>query len=1594
MESPKLEPWDPSLAEEPELLSSRITAVYRDSNGVLWFGTMDKGVSRFSPKTGSWSTYTTKDGLANDSVLDIARSGDGSVWFGTAGGGVSRFNPNNRSWSTYTVIDGLAGNFVHKIAHAADDSLWFGTFGGGVSRFDPKTGAWTTYTTKDGLAHDDVRAIAQAADGSLWFGTFGGGVSRFDPKTGAWVPYTTKNGLAHNSVQSITQVVDGSLWFGTFGGGVSRFDPKTGAWATYTTKNGLAHDDVQSIAQVADGSLWFGTLDGGVSRFDPKTGAWATYTTKNGLAHDDVRAIAQAADGSLWFGTFAGGVSRFDPKAGSWATYTAKDGPTHHAVLKIAQAADGSLWFVTINGSLSRFDPKSGSWATYATKDGFAFNDVRAIVQDADGLLWFGTSDGVSRLDPKTGAWGTYTTKDGLAHDDVRAIAQDADGSLWFGTSNGVSRFDPKTRSWITYTTKDGLAHDGVRAIAQDSDGSLWFGTSNGVSRFDPKAGAWITYTTKDGLAPDGVQAIARDADGLLWFGTSDGVSRFDPKTRSWTTYNIDGSLSANIQGRSQFLHMATAPAGSLWFSSVQMSASGSVRMFGGSSPIGSFWSSYLIMKGYIYNNSILPFAQDTDEFVYQSTVVRGRISRFDTKTRSWATYFTKSGLGVALTIAGDASGSLWVGSARGTTRFVAGRSNEAGTAQAITRSRARIVVAGDLAAVAGPNGLSFVSSDWKAHSIGTRSSFSPGANITALAPCSSGVVWAGTDLGGLTLRVPTLRVPERPLQITPDQKLPSWTVTAISVVPDTGCARAWVGTTAGPALVRREQETLHADPVHWEGMPTGPVDALVAGEDGSVYLAYNALPSDQFLDPDLAKRRSRTRVYHVSAPDRPRAREIVAVDALAASQVRALAYSPKHGLWAGTSAGLFVVKASEKGSAGAGAERFEPVTGQGRLPPMPISRLVIAPDDAKTLWMGVDRQGDTPALVVGYRPGTGWVYTLTPDLGVPRGNTIDDLAFTPDGDLIVLVGSTLARGPVFVPIAPDPTWLIWLAASVIGVLVVAATVAVAQRRNLYLRTPLAGLALAGLPSTIASMRRFRVLDESWSRLGLPTTRVRSIEALASPAAPPSKQLRALADLLGMEHAAAAPVKARPHGVSYLAARLPYPAPLRGHPVAFVSLDLAQARSAEPAHLRAALEAALKEANQRFELPFVLLARDDVQRDVLPADLGSLRLGERELKALLFARDPQRTFAGLLHARRLVALSPYTTSGEVKDEQMFFGRVALLKELLIASSIQHIVIGPRRVGKTSLLKRLLRELPARRPDVDAAFVDLLGVADPTRAARTLARTLKRDVPRDHEPETALADLLRAHFQDSGKRGLVLIDEADGLIQADAARGYPLLSALRTLQAEEVCSFILAGYLFLYRESLNHRSPLYNFATVRTLGPLEREAARDLALVPMQRLGVAYADPELPSRIAERTGGYPSFVQELCDAELDVLREVGSGDLVLSAEHLAQAEQKVGVSLRDVFRSNAGDEAQLLVYQLLDRDDFSAADAQQALASALGRAVPTAVVDRALQELRLFGFLVEQHGRFSFAIPLLRDTLRAGDQGHAAEQLMATLSSSS
>ncbi|WP_428263409.1 AAA family ATPase [Haliangium sp.] len=535
------------------------------------------------------------------------------------------------------------------------------------------------------------------------------------------------------------------------------------------------------------------------------------------------------------------------------------------------------------------------------------------------------------------------------------------------------------------------------------------------------------------------------------------------------------------------------------------------------------------------------------------------------------------------------------------------------------------------------------------------------------------------------------------------------------------------------------------------------------------------------------------------------------------------------------------------------------------------------------------------------------------------------------------------------------------------------------------------------LPRLLRLLRRARELDNVWESLDVPRTRLRLLEPLVDRGCNGPQAMRWLAELLGMKEAAQSEVYEALPGLWFMNISLPDPEGLRGHALVFLGLDL-ELIHADGEHsddeVRRRLEVLVESQSSRFEDPYLLLCRhrDDISVDLLPHKPrhNGLVIGVNELRTLLWARAPARTLAGYLVTRGLdTTLSPYRTAGEVEDANMFFGRERLLGELL--RQPRHLLIGPRRIGKSSLLRRVAEQLDDGEPSREVIYLDLTMVEDPWIAGRHLADKLGIRVPENAHRDTLFVDLLRGRYADGRRKGVLLLDEFDGLASYDAEHRRRLVSCMRTLQAEGVCSFVLTGFDFLHREYLDQASPLYNFATVHVLGPLASQAARDLVLEPLRRIGVRFESDDLVADIVRVTGGYPSIVQTFCAELLDNLR---STDLCVSAGDVDRASRSPAVlgHIEEGFRMNASSEARVAMFGMLDHDHFGVGDIASALERYVDREVPYRVAEEIVRQLVIGGFIIERGGdarqKYEWSIPLLREALEK--DAHAVTRLAAEL----
>lgn len=488
----------------PALLNNHISALLSGSKRTLWIGTQGGGLTQL--RNGKFTTFTTRDGLANDAVLSLYEDATGTLWIGTNGGGLQCLK--HGTFTTYTTRDGLPNNSIFSISGSKDGALWIGTHAGLV-HFENKR--FSTYTVKDGMRDDYIRCLYVDPAGDVWAGTNQGGISEF--VNGRFVNYTTRDGLSSDTVWSIYGDRAGTIWIGTNDGGLSRL--YRGVFGRYSVKQGLPADTVMSLLVDREGNFWIGTRGGGLVRL--KDSPFTVFTSLEGLSNDVVLPVFEDHSGAIWVGTNGGGLNCL--KDGKVTTYSTRNGLSDNVVLSIAEDREHALWIATRKG----LDKLNGAQIIHFTSSsGLPTTVVVSLYTDHNGTLWAGTRAGLCRFDGHR--FITYTTKDGLPHDYVVALYEDHRNALWIGTGGGgLAKFE--NGRFTSFTKRDGLSSDSIWSVTGDPDGTLWIGTSGGgLNRF--RNGRFTAYTVHEGLFDDEIFSVISDPRGSLWMSSNKGAFR------------------------------------------------------------------------------------------------------------------------------------------------------------------------------------------------------------------------------------------------------------------------------------------------------------------------------------------------------------------------------------------------------------------------------------------------------------------------------------------------------------------------------------------------------------------------------------------------------------------------------------------------------------------------------------------------------------------------------------------------------------------------------------------------------------------------------------------------------------------------------------------------------------------------------------------------------------------------------------------------------------------------------------------------------------------------------------------------------------
>lgn len=293
----------------------------------------------------------------------------------------------------------------------------------------------------------------------------------------------------------------------------------------------------------------------------------------------------------------------------------------------------------------------------------------------------------------------------------------------------------------------------------------------------------------------------------------------------------------------------------------------------------------------------------------------------------------------------------------------------------------------------------------------------------------------------------------------------------------------------------------------------------------------------------------------------------------------------------------------------------------------------------------------------------------------------------------------------------------------------------------------------------------------------------------------------------------------------------------------------------------------------------VLLGKDGAGGD------HTLCLGEPELRSLLRSPDPGRLFWQTAQLRtRGAALSPFRTSAALPEGSVqFVGREREITQLLLGLRTQSfLILGARRIGKTSLLNRVSFEL--RRGEVlHPLKLDLQGCDSQQEFLNRLriAWPVEWGPPPAEDARSFLAGAA-GRAKARGRRLVMLLNEIDDLLEKDSR----FVATLRGLSEELDVPLVLVGYLNAYDALNTLDSPLYHTAQgpsglpYMNLGLLSREdVATLLQKLTEPPVGFEWESERVREwaveKAMERTYGLPWVAAQFAE---DLVRAVARGGL--------------------------------------------------------------------------------------------------------------------
>ncbi len=560
------------------LSNNQINAIFKDSEGFMWFGTAS-GLNRYDGyDTKIYRSHKNAPySLPDNYIEDIQEDVSGKLWVRTASGyaiydpKTDTFDRNIETWMWDIGIDGTPGQiYIDK-----NKRFWIYVQGKGIYCYEVNQQRAVLVKDQDNvISGGEITDIAECDEGTLM--VFSNGTllcvdrEQLQPRwivrdilkewkaerteetytlyadrdrriwifsvEGMWVYHLDKKdwGLRsqrkdyYNTVRTVTQDKYGNIWVGRDQNGIEIMDRSGKTLCLKNDPNNartLSNNTVTALYEDEAGTMWVGTYKKGISYYNESIFKFGL------LDMGDINCVEDGGNDIVWLGTNDRGLIRWNAATGEQKLFSHTADArsiSSDVIVCLLHDSGGRLWAGTFWGGLNCYDGKGFThYRADKEKGNSLINDnVWALAEDKDKNIWIGTlGAGLQCLNPQTGVFTTYSTANSnIISDYISSICVSRDNTLIVGTSGGMVVMDLNTRKMTNFTgTKSGkkkFSNQNINQIYEDSRGLLWLATREGLNVYDSKRDELYEVPIKPDFSRLLILGITEDDNKSMWVST------------------------------------------------------------------------------------------------------------------------------------------------------------------------------------------------------------------------------------------------------------------------------------------------------------------------------------------------------------------------------------------------------------------------------------------------------------------------------------------------------------------------------------------------------------------------------------------------------------------------------------------------------------------------------------------------------------------------------------------------------------------------------------------------------------------------------------------------------------------------------------------------------------------------------------------------------------------------------------------------------------------------------------------------------------------------------------------------------------------